>query len=197
MDRNSWPDMYRHTIQRALSYCERFSAGPFLSIGHWFFHHMLEVKQRFLSSLNVGSARGHQHMGPLDTCDVFWITSCMGLSLCFSVLSALKDSRFPPMTRDELPRLFCSVSLLTNFEDVGDYLDWEVRRAVMLSETFAGASLLKPSPPCCSLFLPWCAAGHSPKQQIAQQYICLSIKQVFYAIFFSCLSWTPGGCSRY
>ncbi|MEQ2191654.1 hypothetical protein XENOCAPTIV_000656, partial [Xenoophorus captivus] len=38
---------------------------------------------------------------------------------------ALKDSRFPPMTRDELPRLFCSVSLLTNFEDVGDYLDWE------------------------------------------------------------------------
>lgn len=41
--------------------------------------------------------------------------------------SALKDSRFPPVTRDELPRLFCSVSLLTNFEDVGDYLDWEVR----------------------------------------------------------------------
>ncbi|KAG8144389.1 hypothetical protein E2320_012911 [Naja naja] len=40
-------------------------------------------------------------------------------------LSALKDSRFPPMTRDELPRLFCSVSLLTNFEDVCDYLDWE------------------------------------------------------------------------
>lgn len=31
------------------------------------------------------------------------------------------------MTRDELPRLFCSVSLLTNFEDVCDYLDWEVR----------------------------------------------------------------------
>ncbi|XP_054244641.1 nuclear protein AMMECR1 isoform X2 [Indicator indicator] len=39
---------------------------------------------------------------------------------------ALKDSRFPPMTRDELPRLFCSVSLLTNFEDVCDYMDWEV-----------------------------------------------------------------------
>ncbi|XP_036596353.1 AMME syndrome candidate gene 1 protein isoform X2 [Trichosurus vulpecula] len=39
---------------------------------------------------------------------------------------ALKDSRFPPMTREELPRLTCSVSLLTNFEDVCDYLDWEV-----------------------------------------------------------------------
>ncbi|CAL8372710.1 unnamed protein product [Gadus morhua 'NCC'] len=40
--------------------------------------------------------------------------------------SALKDSRFPPVTRDELARLFCSMSLLTNFEDVRDYLDWEV-----------------------------------------------------------------------
>ncbi|XP_052593227.1 nuclear protein AMMECR1 isoform X2 [Peromyscus californicus insignis] len=43
----------------------------------------------------------------------------------YTLTSALKDSRFPPMTRDELPRLFCSVSLLTNFEDVCDYLDWE------------------------------------------------------------------------
>uniref|UniRef100_A0A8C3CB35 AMMECR nuclear protein 1 n=1 Tax=Cairina moschata TaxID=8855 RepID=A0A8C3CB35_CAIMO len=43
-----------------------------------------------------------------------------------SCARALKDSRFPPMTRDELPRLFCSVSLLTNFEDVCDYMDWEV-----------------------------------------------------------------------
>nr|XP_055044715.1 nuclear protein AMMECR1-like [Misgurnus anguillicaudatus] len=44
----------------------------------------------------------------------------------YSLTSALKDSRFLPITRDELPRLFCSVSLLSNFEDVGDYLDWEV-----------------------------------------------------------------------
>ncbi|XP_043913133.1 AMME syndrome candidate gene 1 protein-like [Protopterus annectens] len=39
---------------------------------------------------------------------------------------ALKDSRFPPMTRDELPRLFCKVSLLTNIEELSDYLDWRV-----------------------------------------------------------------------
>ncbi|XP_005396931.1 PREDICTED: AMMECR1-like protein [Chinchilla lanigera] len=38
----------------------------------------------------------------------------------------LFDSRFPPVTREELPKLFCSVSLLTNFEDASDYLDWEV-----------------------------------------------------------------------
>lgn len=43
--------------------------------------------------------------------------------------SALKDSRFPPLTREELPKLSCSVSLLTNFEDASDYLDWEVRTA--------------------------------------------------------------------
>lgn len=49
------------------------------------------------------------------------------MKFCFVFNSALKDSRFPPMTRDELPRLFCSVSLLTNFEDVCDYMDWEVR----------------------------------------------------------------------
>lgn len=49
--------------------------------------------------------------------------------LCLCPSSALKDSRFPPLTREELPKLSCSVSLLTNFEDAGDYLDWEVRAA--------------------------------------------------------------------
>nr|XP_038952807.1 AMMECR1-like protein isoform X5 [Rattus norvegicus] len=47
----------------------------------------------------------------------------------YTLTSALKDSRFPPLTREELPKLFCSVSLLTNFEDASDYLDWEVRTA--------------------------------------------------------------------
>ena len=55
-------------------------------------------------------------------------------NICFVFNSALKDSRFPPMTRDELPRLFCSVSRLTNFEDVCDYLDWEVRLQRMCKE---------------------------------------------------------------
>lgn len=55
-------------------------------------------------------------------------------NICFVFNSALKDSRFPPMTRDELPRLFCSVSLLTNFEDVCDYLDWEVRLKKIFKE---------------------------------------------------------------
>lgn len=49
------------------------------------------------------------------------------MCVLFPFYSALKDSRFPPLTREELPKLFCSVSLLTNFEDATDYLDWEVR----------------------------------------------------------------------
>ncbi|XP_056267835.1 AMME syndrome candidate gene 1 protein isoform X2 [Pseudoliparis swirei] len=56
----------------------------------------------------------------------------------YTLTSALKDSRFPPMTRDELPRLFCSVSLLTNFEDVGDYLDWELHSTTSVVQLLVG-----------------------------------------------------------
>ena len=38
----------------------------------------------------------------------------------------MKDSRFSPITKDEFPRLHCSVSILTRFEDAQDHLDWEV-----------------------------------------------------------------------
>ncbi|KAF7244959.1 hypothetical protein EYD10_08993 [Varanus komodoensis] len=67
----------------------------------------------------------------------------------YTLTSALKDSRFPPMTRDELPRLFCSVSLLTNFEDVCDYLDWEQAMLYMLRwrKRLAAPSILQPVVP--------------------------------------------------
>ena len=44
---------------------------------------------------------------------------------CF-FFSALKDSRFSPVCREELPRLIVSVSILCHFEDAADYLDWEI-----------------------------------------------------------------------
>ncbi|KAK2577298.1 hypothetical protein KPH14_003432 [Odynerus spinipes] len=44
----------------------------------------------------------------------------------YATTSAFKDSRFNPITREELPRLHVSVSILRNFEDGVDYLDWEV-----------------------------------------------------------------------
>ncbi|CAO1613607.1 unnamed protein product [Parajaminaea phylloscopi] len=40
--------------------------------------------------------------------------------------SAFKDGRFSPITARELPRLECGVSLLTDFEECTDYLDWEL-----------------------------------------------------------------------
>ena len=42
------------------------------------------------------------------------------------IYSAFNDSRFNPISRDELPRLHVSISILRHFEDGVDYLDWEI-----------------------------------------------------------------------
>jgi len=44
----------------------------------------------------------------------------------YAITSAFKDSRFPPISRDEFPKLQVSVSILCHFEDGNDYLDWTV-----------------------------------------------------------------------
>ena len=44
----------------------------------------------------------------------------------FSLIAALKDRRFSPITDNEIPQLNCGVSLLINFEDAKDCYDWEV-----------------------------------------------------------------------
>lgn len=44
----------------------------------------------------------------------------------YAVTSAFKDSRFPPIGRDEFTKLHVSVSILRHFEDAADYMDWEV-----------------------------------------------------------------------
>ena len=44
----------------------------------------------------------------------------------YALTSALKDSRFNPITLKEVPTLNVGVSLLTNFEKINDHLDWEV-----------------------------------------------------------------------
>ena len=38
----------------------------------------------------------------------------------------MKDSRFQPISSEEVSRLECGVSLLTNFERAAHYQDWEV-----------------------------------------------------------------------
>ncbi|KAK0182425.1 hypothetical protein PV327_000567 [Microctonus hyperodae] len=54
----------------------------------------------------------------------------------YAVTSAFKDSRFNPVTRDELPRMHVTVSILLHFEDGTDYLDWEIGKHGILIEFY-------------------------------------------------------------
>jgi len=44
----------------------------------------------------------------------------------YALISAFKDRRFAPIQEKELPKLECGISLLTDFEDAENYLDWTV-----------------------------------------------------------------------
>lgn len=44
----------------------------------------------------------------------------------YALISALQDSRFPPIRKPELPTLQVAVTLLTDFEEVDDVYDWEI-----------------------------------------------------------------------
>lgn len=44
----------------------------------------------------------------------------------YALISAVNDSRFPPISKYELPLLQTAVTLLTNFESVSDHYDWEI-----------------------------------------------------------------------
>jgi len=44
----------------------------------------------------------------------------------YALTSALRDHRFDPVALKDVPSLTCGVSLLTDFTDAEDYLDWEI-----------------------------------------------------------------------
>ena len=44
----------------------------------------------------------------------------------FGLSAAFKDSRFPPIKKEEIENLNCGISLLINFEEANDCYDWEV-----------------------------------------------------------------------
>ncbi|KAL2015817.1 hypothetical protein VTK56DRAFT_4733 [Thermocarpiscus australiensis] len=44
----------------------------------------------------------------------------------YALISALQDTRFSPVTARELPSLEVAVTLLTDFEDAADAMDWEL-----------------------------------------------------------------------
>ena len=44
----------------------------------------------------------------------------------YAITSAINDSRFSPISRDEYPLLSCAVSILTQFEPCSSYVDWDI-----------------------------------------------------------------------
>lgn len=52
----------------------------------------------------------------------------------YALTSALRDRRFPPIQAKELQYLECTVSLLTNFETVSHYLEWEMGKHGVILE---------------------------------------------------------------
>jgi AMMECR1 domain-containing protein len=52
--------------------------------------------------------------------------SCFPDPVSLFLFSALRDSRFEPMQKHEMPHLDCAVSLLHNFEQIDDPFDWIV-----------------------------------------------------------------------
>lgn len=42
------------------------------------------------------------------------------------MFSAFRDTRFEPISAHEVPQLYCSVSLLVQFEPAANYLDWSI-----------------------------------------------------------------------
>ncbi|KAI1808725.1 AMMECR1 domain-containing protein [Daldinia bambusicola] len=50
-----------------------------------------------------------------------------GLS-SYAITSAINDMRFDPISKRELPSLEVAVTLLTDFEDCADAMDWEIGR---------------------------------------------------------------------
>ncbi|KAK4192251.1 AMMECR1-like protein [Podospora australis] len=61
-----------------------------------------------------------------------------GLS-SYALISALQDHRFSPISAKELPALSVSVTLLTNFEEAADPMDWELgKHGIRISFVYHG-----------------------------------------------------------
>ncbi|KAG5985354.1 hypothetical protein E4U55_004578 [Claviceps digitariae] len=44
----------------------------------------------------------------------------------YAVISGLNDTRFPPISKKEMPKLQSAVTLLTDFEEADDAYDWDI-----------------------------------------------------------------------
>jgi len=72
------------------------------------------------------------------------------IDTCACDHSAFDDSRFRPVTEDEVPRLACTVNLLFAFEKCDDCFDWKVRLAGVWSCVVLCAHVCNTSTSCVS-----------------------------------------------
>ncbi|KAJ8113665.1 hypothetical protein ONZ43_g5107 [Nemania bipapillata] len=78
----------------------------------------------FVTWNTVSSGSGHVSLrGCIGTFETQGLDD--GLS-SYAVISAVHDTRFDPISKRELPSLEVAVTLLTDFEDCDDAMDWEL-----------------------------------------------------------------------
>lgn len=89
----------------------------------------------------------------------------------YAITSAIRDHRFNPIKEDELPKLECAVSLLTEFEECSDYLDWEIGRHGIYIYLENPAALANGKPGGLSGLLNGSRSGRSSQQILTATYL--------------------------
>ena len=111
----------------------------------------------------------------------------------YALIAALQDTRFSPVTAAELPTLNVAVSLLVQYEDARDALDWEVGKHGIIIE-YAGRS---------AVFLPEVAKEQGWDKETTLQHLLVKagvrepfrkemaskIKTVRYQSSKECITW--------
>jgi uncharacterized protein (TIGR00296 family) len=83
----------------------------------------------------------------------------------YALISALEDSRFPPISAHELPELHVSVSLLVNFTQRATLHDWEIGRHGVQLEVRRGTKRF------ASTFLPEVASEQGWDKETTLAYL--------------------------
>jgi uncharacterized protein (TIGR00296 family) len=80
----------------------------------------------------------------------------------YALKAALQDSRFNPITLDEIPSLTCHVSVLHSFETAQHVYDWNIGQHGIILQ-FSGAN----SRPYSATYLPEVALEHGMSHEVA------------------------------
>ena len=99
----------------------------------------------------------------------------------YSLLAAVRDSRFPPIKIGELPKLRCEISVLSNFTCIDDPLNWEIGRHGIEIAFKEGKKVYR------STFLPHVAEEFGWNQQTTLENM---VKKAGYTGSFSSINFT-------